>query len=431
MASDTALILQTTAQMFDRMAQRKAQRNIDALRQMQLGMQDRRISMMEEASNLQKQQFEMQKFYNQLTNIEKLTKTQGLEIGNRIISRFNFNEFYNPEDENWAKKYRQLLKGELKVGKVGRKEKVGFGFSDANASLIIGNLTDAVNSKNPNPLMHLVNKVNITHRKRSSGERVPYQDLNLYQGFINMGLFTVDPDTKSVTPTEDMSAIMGSTDNILTNLSKLSQEISEIAQNDFEIDRKFKFLEHTALPSITSTEMDVSEAQKQWLEIYNQIFAGDEEVDSGDIGDVKTPAVKSYDIAQEGVNTSVSKFNFAKGESDLANMKKSVLAAQNRNFGIDVDDQIKELNKVISKNEDIMASSKVEYEISEYNRDISRALIQLEKIAPPNYGLFEHGYPMDQIEKMQEYLDKIQSSGYTGRQLSTRELQQAGMYVGI
>jgi hypothetical protein len=177
--------------------------------------------------------------------------------------------------------------------------------------------------------------------------------------------------------------------------------------------------------------MDVSEAQKQWLEIYNQIFAGDEEVDSGDIGDVKTPAVKSYDIAQEGVNTSVSKFNFAKGESDLANMKKSVLAAQNRNFGIDVDDQIKELNKVISKNEDIMASSKVEYEISEYNRDISRALIQLEKIAPPNYGLFEHGYPMDQIEKMQEYLDKIQSSGYTGRQLSTRELQQAGMYVGI
>ena len=124
MASDTALILQTTAQMFDRMAQRKAQRNIDALNQMKLGMQDRRISMMEEASKLQKHQFEMQKFYNQLTNIEKLTKTQGLEIGNRIISRFNFNEFYNPEDENWSKKYRQLLKGELKVGKVGRKEKV-------------------------------------------------------------------------------------------------------------------------------------------------------------------------------------------------------------------------------------------------------------------------------------------------------------------
>ena len=42
MAPDTALILQTTAQMFDRMAQRKAQRNIDALRQMQLGLQDRR-----------------------------------------------------------------------------------------------------------------------------------------------------------------------------------------------------------------------------------------------------------------------------------------------------------------------------------------------------------------------------------------------------
>ena len=315
MASDTALILQTTAQMFDRVAQRKAQRNIDALNQMKLGMQDRRISMMEEASKLQKHQFEMQKFYNQLTNIEKLTKTQGLEIGNRIISRFNFNEFYNPEDENWSKKYRQLLKGELKVGKVGRKEKVGFGFSDANASLIIGNLTDAVNSKNPNPLMHLVNKVNITHRKRSSGERVPYQDLNLYQGFINMGLFTVDPDTKSVTPTEDMSAIMGSTDNTLTNLSKLSQEISEIAQNDFKIDREFKFLEHTALPSITSTEMDVTDEQRKWQEILD-------EIKSSQVADFKTPIQQANENIISLSNQIESKEDqIAIDKSKLQNMK--------------------------------------------------------------------------------------------------------------
>ena len=335
MATNAALILQTTAQMFDRMAQRKAQRNIDALNQMKLGMQDRRLTMMEESADLQAEAFETQKFYNQLQNVEKLTKSQAADVSNQFLLMTRFNEFYNPDDDNWAEDFRKILKGEYKTGYTA-KSKVGFGFSDRNASLILNTVVQASASKNPNAILNLVNRVDRAHRMINSGQLPSAQDRDLLQGFVNMGMFT--KDDKSVIPTQDMSSMMSATDNILSNLSKLSKEISEITEEKIPaIESKFNFLQYNQLPAITSTEAEVTSAEANLQKLVDLFRAGgDEEI-------VKTPVQEAneniislsnqIDNKEEQIALDKSKFQNMKiaktqgltiDEVEMANLAESI-----------------------------------------------------------------------------------------------------------
>ena len=338
MANDLSVILQSTAQMIDRMSQRKAQRNLDALRQMQIGLQERKITMMEEAADLREEQFQTQKFYNQLANLEKLTKTQGSEVANRFLLLTRFNEFYNPEDENWAKDFRQILKGEYKTGKILRKKEVGFGFSDRNASLILNTVVQASASKNPNGILHLINKADIAHRMINEGRVPSAQDQNLLNGLTNMGLFRKGKD--SYTPSKDMGSMMMSADNVLTNLSNLSQEISEITTEKIpKIEKDFQFLQHSALPSITSTEAELTDEQRKWQEMIDDFRRSKE-------SDFKTP------IQQANENI-ISLSNQIESKEDQIAVDKSMLQnmkiAQNQGLTVDAV-QMSNLSESIANN---------------------------------------------------------------------------------
>ena len=81
-----------------------------------------------------------------------------------------------------------------------------------------------------------------------------------------------------------MSSMMSATDNILSNLSKLSKEISEITEEKIPaIESKFNFLQYNQLPAITSTEAEVTSAEANLQKLVDLFRAGgDEEI-------VKTP----------------------------------------------------------------------------------------------------------------------------------------------
>jgi len=101
MATDLSVLLQTTAQIFDRMASQKKQRQVDALNQMKLGMQDRRLTMMEEAADLSEQKFELEKFHMFLENIKSRNNMMAADVVNSFYIQTRFNEFYDPDNKEF------------------------------------------------------------------------------------------------------------------------------------------------------------------------------------------------------------------------------------------------------------------------------------------------------------------------------------------
>ena len=269
MATDLSVLLQTTAQIFDRMVSQKKQRQVDALNQMKLGMQDRRLTMMEEAADLSEQKFELEKFHMFLENIKSRNNMMAADVVNSFYIQTRFNEFYDPDNKEWAVDFKKVLTGKYKSGYLA--EEAGYGFSEQNASLILNTIQSSVVSKSDASVLKLINRVDRAYRLLASGEKVPVDDLDLFKGFVNMGLFRAgvtgadyksEIEGKKAVPifeaTAEWQQIMTSAGNVLSNRAKISKELDELLTDEIpKIDSAFNFLQYNQLPAITSTETDV------------------------------------------------------------------------------------------------------------------------------------------------------------------------------
>jgi hypothetical protein len=153
-----------------------------------------------------------------------------------------------------------------------------------------------------------------------------------------MGLFRKGKD--SYTPSKDMGSMMMSADNVLTNLSNLSQEISEITTEKIpKIEKDFQFLQHSALPSITSTEAELTDEQRKWQEMIDDFRRSKE-------SDFKTP------IQQANENI-ISLSNQIESKEDQIAVDKSMLQnmkiAQNQGLTVDAV-QMSNLSESIANN---------------------------------------------------------------------------------
>ena len=134
-AGDSTVVLQSINRMFDRLSAEKRERRQEALQMMQFGLQERKLSMMEEVRDLQMQQSKMQMAMISVSDMEKMNNVEKAKIANEFLVSSRFLDFYNPDNPDWAVDFTDALKGEYKKGMLGAKQ--GWNFSDKNSSFIL------------------------------------------------------------------------------------------------------------------------------------------------------------------------------------------------------------------------------------------------------------------------------------------------------
>ena len=116
---DSTVVLQSINRMFDRLAAEKRERRQEALLMMQVGLQERKFSMMEEVRKLQMDQSKMQMAAFVVGDMEKQTNVQKAKVANSFLLESRFLDFYNPDNPDWAVEFTKALKGEYKAGFMG------------------------------------------------------------------------------------------------------------------------------------------------------------------------------------------------------------------------------------------------------------------------------------------------------------------------
>ena len=251
---DSTVVLQSINRMFERLSAEKRERRQEALQMMQIGLQERKFSMMEEVRNLQMDQSKMQMAAFVVGDMEKQTNVQKAKVANSFLLESRFLDFYNPDDSEWAVKFREVLKGEYKEGYFGEEQ--GYNFSDKNASLISNALLQAQGSQDPQGILNLIDRANRAYLGVEGGGKVSAEDANLLQGLTHMGMLNIGQDEKGA-PTFEMSptwqSLMSSTDNIFQNEAKIARERVGIQSGDYEITEKLSILEYEDLPDVNQS----------------------------------------------------------------------------------------------------------------------------------------------------------------------------------
>ena len=254
---DSTVVLQSINRMFDRLSAEKRERRQEALQMMQFGLQERKLSMMEEVRDLQMQQSKMQMAMISVSDMEKMNNVEKAKIANEFLVSSRFLDFYNPDNPDWAVDFTDALKGEYKKGMLGEKQ--GWNFSDRNSSLIASSLIQA-QAGNPDAVLSLIDKANRAYLTAEGGQSLSAEDANLLTGFTNMGVFRVGQDEKGKTFVEkspEWASLMASTNNVLSNESKISRERAGIQTGDFEIKEELSFLQHESLPDVDQSLNEV------------------------------------------------------------------------------------------------------------------------------------------------------------------------------
>ena len=255
---DSTVVLQSINRMFDRLSAEKRERRQEALQMMQIGLQERKLSMMEEVRNLQMQQSKMQMAAFVVGDMEKQTNVQKAKVANSFLLESRFLDFYNPDDSEWAVKFREVLKGEYKEGYFGEEQ--GYNFSDKNASLISNALLQAQGSQDPQGILDLIDKANRAYLTVEGKGKISAEDANLLRGFTHMGMLNIGEDEKGdqvfeMSPT--WQSLATSTDNIFQNEAKIARERVGIQSGDYEITEKLSVLEYEDLPDINQSLNEV------------------------------------------------------------------------------------------------------------------------------------------------------------------------------
>ena len=260
---DSTVVLQSINRMFDRLSAEKRERRQEALQMMQFGLQERKLSMMEEVRDLQMQQSKMQMAAYVVGDMQKQTNVQKAQVANSFLLETRFLDFYNPDDPDWAVKFRQMLKGVYKEGYLGEEQ--GYNFSDKNASLISNALLQAQGSQDPQGILNLIDRANRAYLTVEGKGKISAEDANLLRGFTHMGMLNIGEDEKGdqvfeMSPT--WQSLMTSTDNIFQNESKIARERAGIQKGDYDIQEELSFLEYESLPDV---EQSLNEVELQQL----------------------------------------------------------------------------------------------------------------------------------------------------------------------
>jgi len=257
MANDSTIVLQSINRMFDRLSHEKSKRRQEALQMMQLGLQDRKLSMMEEVRDLQLNQSRMQMASLKVADMEKFTNVQKAKVANDFLTQSRFLDFYNPDNPEWAVDFTKALKGEYKEGFMGEEQ--GWKFSDRNASLIASSLIQS-QSGNPDAVLTLIDRANRAYLTSQGGQQLAAHDANLLAGFSNMGMFMVGKDDKGnpfLEKSPQWKSLTDATTNVLSNESMIRKERTDIQTGDYNITEKLNFMKYEEFPDITNALNEV------------------------------------------------------------------------------------------------------------------------------------------------------------------------------
>ena len=375
MASDGTVVLQSVNRMFDRLFAEKRQRSLDALKMVELGLKDRQMTMMEEVRGLQVQQSKMQMAAYVLGDMQKQTNVQKAKVANSFLSESRFLDFYNPDDADWAVKFREVLKGEYKEGYFGKEQ--GYNFSDKNASLISNALLQAQGSQDPQGILDLIDKANRAYLTVEGKGKISAEDANLLRGFTHMGMLNIGQDEKGdqvfeVSPT--WQSLMTSTDNIFQNEAKIARERAGIQKGDYEIKEELNFLKYETLPDI---QQSLNELDMQKL-LEQQMKTTFESMDTGVVDD-KTQLEKERELVQSNMDDISTRIEQKEDRVSTSQVKLSQMQSfKAQGFVID-EAELQQLSKDISEIKDSINIERDNLKTANDERIIAANKLMLER----------------------------------------------------
>ena len=372
---DSTVVLQSVNRMFDRLFAEKRQRSLDALKMVELGLKDRQMTMMEEVRGLQVQQSKMQMAAYVLGDMQKQTNVQKAKVANSFLSESRFLDFYNPDDTDWAVKFREVLKGEYKEGYFGKEQ--GYNFSDKNASLISNALLQAQGSQDPQGILNLIDRANRAYLTVEGGGKVSAEDANLLRGFTHMGMLNIGQDEKGdqffeVSPT--WQSLMTSTDNIFQNEAKIARERAGIQKGDYEIKEELNFLKYETLPDI---QQSLNELDMQKL-LEQQMKTTFESMDTGVVDD-KTQLEKERELVQSNIDDISTRIEQKEDSVSTSQVKLSQMQSfKDQGFAID-EVELQQLSKDISEIKDSITIERDNLKTANDERTIAANKLMLER----------------------------------------------------
>jgi hypothetical protein len=384
--------------MFDRISAEKRERRQEALQMMQFGLQERKLSMMEEVRDLQMQQSKMQMAMIGVSDMEKMNNVQKAKIANEFLVSSRFLDFYNPDNPDWAVDFTKALKGEYKEGMLGEKQ--GWNFSDRNSSLIASSLIQA-QAGNPDAVLSLIDKANRAYLTAEGGRSLSAEDANLLTGFTNMGVFRVGQDEKGKTFVEkspEWASLMASTNNVLSNESKISRERAGIQTGDFEIKEELSFLQHESLPDV---EKSLNEVEIQQL-LEAQMRKTYE--DLGDDVPVKTEAEIERENAQSNIDDISTRIEQKEDRVSTSQVKFNQMQSfKDQGFAID-ESELQQLSQEIAEIKDSINVERGNLKTSNDERTLAANKLMLER---QNIPITEENLMLlsEKLRKQQESSD--------------------------
>ena len=395
---DSTVVLQSINRMFDRLSAEKRERRQEALQMMQFGLQERKLSMMEEVRDLQMQQSKMQMAMIGVSDMEKMNNVQKAKIANEFLVSSRFLDFYNPDNPDWAVDFTKALKGEYKEGMLGEKQ--GWNFSDRNSSLIASSLIQA-QAGNPDAVLSLIDKANRAYLTAEGGRSLSAEDANLLTGFTNMGVFRVGQDEKGKTFVEkspEWASLMASTNNVLSNESKISRERAGIQTGDFEIKEELSFLQHESLPDV---EKSLNEVEIQQL-LEAQMRKTYE--DLGDDVPVKTEAEIERENAQSNIDDISTRIEQKEDRVSTSQVKFNQMQSfKDQGFAID-ESELQQLSQEIAEIKDSINVERGNLKTSNDERTLAANKLMLER---QNIPITEENLMLlsEKLRKQQESSD--------------------------
>ena len=395
---DSTVVLQSINRMFDRLSAEKRERRQEALQMMQFGLQERKLSMMEEVRDLQMQQSKMQMAMYNVADMEKMNNVQKAKIANEFLVSSRFLDFYNPDNPDWAVDFTKALKGEYKEGMLGEKQ--GWNFSDRNSSLIASSLIQA-QAGNPDAVLSLIDKANRAYLTAEGGRSLSAEDANLLTGFTNMGVFRVGQDEKGKTFVEkspEWASLMASSNNVLANESKISRERAGIQTGDFDIKEELSFLQHESLPDVERSlnEVEIQQLlEAQMRETYQ---------DLGDEVPVKSEAEIERENAQSNIDDISTRIEQKEDRVSTSQVKFNQMQSfKDQGFAID-ESELQQLSQEIAEIKDSINVERGNLKTSNDERTLAANKLMLER---QNIPITEENLMLlsEKLRKQQESSD--------------------------
>jgi len=417
MAVGDTVVLQSVNNMFDRLSSAKQQRKNDELNYLKIqlaerkldmtkeasdhaGMlafkkselEDRKMTLLEEASALQGKQTNMQIALMKVQDADKMNKVQAASIANEFKASARFLDFYNPDDIDWAENYSKVLKGTYKDGFMADGQ--GFNFSDQNASLITTSLLQA-QAGNPEMVLDLIDKANRASLSLAAGEQLGASDFNLINGLTNMGLFQIGKDESGgvlLNSTREWGDLMESTQNVLSNSSKIRKNRLEIQEGKDTVLESMNFLEYEQLPSVVNAIESIDNGladSKKFLEYINkkEIDSDSGEVVPGVVEPVDTRGVYEIQKAESDsvLNELTTSMNNLEKNQSTKQFRYNILKNQSRRgYGID-ETELSSLDKDLVSLSDTINSIQVQIDsASNESQELSNKALLEKRGIPVN-----------------------------------------------